>query len=776
MDYNHNQSHDNQGASLYGVEPEWLLYDGEDSLPPNRLLDALDSLNQISTTINRIGQDDSTNIEDTLHLIVEGAIKVVPETSAVVFTYDLEQDKFRHESRVSAGEDISLVLWDEPRPNGMGRRAIRDRRRVLSYEEADLDIHPVKIDAGAKVVACFPLIVADQIVGALYVYLHEKREFGQLELRMLDNFVNQAAMAIYHTHRVSSVQRDLLRKEEELARLHRAGLLISSRPRLEDTLEAIIQMALEVTSAQYGIFRLVDKTGTLLVTQAISGKYVSTPLMESLRIDEVSIMAWVAKHRRPVLISDLREEPWASMYYPLDPALEMRSELAVPLIGASGRLEGILNLESPHVGAFTEQDSHLLQSLTTQAVIAIQEARLIDALREVSELLLTQPYKQVLVHLADLACDLLNASASAIWMLDHDTLVLKAASGGYDRDKYIPLGNSLIGQAILQRKSIISHDVRTDPSFHRPDLAAAQGWTRALVVPLLAGDDQEPIGAFSVYSVEDSPGRLAESEWDKKVLTILSHYVALAAHNATRQKALREAQNQRTVAETFAALGDIAANLLHQLNNKVGTIPVRVQGIQDKCSDTLETEPYLASNLIEIEKSASDAMSAVRESLSLLHPIHLIPVTVASCIAEAIATVDFPEAIHVKMEGLDDLPPVVAGKQGLTMVFTNLIDNAVSAMGDQGKITIQGSVRGNRVNITVSDTGPGIPLELQNSIFEFNFSRQETKHAGKLGFGLWWVKTLMARLGGSVSVESDGQEGTTFILSLPRVEEVDHNE
>jgi len=68
------------------------------------------------------------------------------------------------------------------------------------------------------------------------------------------------------------------------------------------------------------------------------------------------------------------------------------------------------------------------------------------------------------------------------------------------------------------------------------------------------------------------------------------------------------------------------------------------------------------------------------------------------------------------------------------------------------------------VEISIIDNGPGIAPELHNKIFELNFSGRAGAHPGKLGFGLWWVKTLMTRLGGSVVVESDGQHGTTFIL------------
>lgn len=775
-----------------------------------RLLDALASLNQISAAINRIGPGDRDSVEATLRLIAGSAIKVVPGASAVIYTYDQAQRTFDPASRVSAGERSDPVPGDEPRPDGMGMRAIGQRRRVLSYEEGDLDIHPVKVEAGAGTVACYPLVVADQAVGILYVYVHEARRFSQLELLMLENFVNQAAMGIYHARRLASVQRDLARKEDELARLRRAGLLISSRLRLEETLEAILQMALEVTNAQYGIFRLVDKSGQNLITRAIAGEHLSRPLVETLPIKSNSVMGWVARHRQPMCIPDLRSEPWAHIYYPLDHDLEMRSELAVPLIGASGRLEGVLNLESPTVGAFNESDSHLLQALATQAVIAIQEVRLLDALQEIAERLLTQPPQQVLDRLVELACDLLNATVSAIWTMEGNELVVQAASAGHVRGERLPLHSSLAGQAIINRTSVISDDVRTDPRFYRADLALAQGWSRALVVPMLASNDisairpaypvaglhtgdtgiparaaepgtevvtefnldREPVGAFSVYGTDHDPGRFAESEWDEKVLICLAHYAALAVHNAARQEALHTAQEQRAVAETFAGVGDITANLLHQLNNKLGSIPVRIQGIQDKCQPALMNDLYLVTNLEEIERSASEAMAAVRENLYHLRPIHLVPVEVADCVKAAIAAANLPPGLQVQLKGLDELPAVVAGQRSLTLVFVNLLENATDAMKGDGTVVIRGAVRDDWVEVAVSDSGPGIAPELHDRIFEFSFSGRTSARAGKLGFGLWWVKTLMARLGGSIAVESDGCLGTTFRLRLPRVEEV----
>ena len=744
-----------------------------------RLLDALSSLNQIGAALNRLYleqrqtdvPDVQAQIQATLRLIVESAIEVLPGASGVVYAYDPVQQRLDLDSRVSAGEDEGIPASDQPRPDGIGARAIEQQRYVISYEEADLDIHPVKVQSGARAMACFPLLVLDRVVGVLYVYLHQERRFSRFELLMLGNFCNQAAMAVYQARRLAEVQSDLERKEDELSRLRHAGMVISSRPELEETLEVILRMALEVTDAHYGIFRLTDKSGKNLVTRAFAGDEMDRPLVETLPVGGNSVMGRVAKDRRPILIPDLRAAPWNTLYYPLDADLEMRSELAVPLIGASGRLEGVLNLESPNIDAFSMQDSHLLQSLATQAVIAIQEVRLLDALQEVAELLLVQPCSEVLFHLVDVACDLLNAAASAIWTRDDGELVLQAASAGFERGDRLPLAGSLTGLAVSSGGPVTTSNIRKDPRFHRPDLAQAQAWDRALVVPLISSDSHEPFGAFSVYSTTSEPGRFADSVWDEKVLTCLAHYAALAVHNAARQDALRAAQEQRAVAEMFAAVGDVAANVLHHLNNKVGTIPVRVQGIEDKCRPALLADDYMARNLHEIEKSAAEAMRTVRESLSHLRPILLAPTSIAECVRASLSAADLAPGIEVDLVDLDDLPAVLAGRQSLALVFTNLLGNAADAMEGQGKITIEGLAHGDAVEVAVVDDGPGIAPELHERIFEFNYSGRNHGRTGKLGFGLWWVKTVMVRLGGSVSVASDGQNGSTFRLWLPRVTE-----
>jgi len=732
----------------------------------SRFFDALARLNEIGSAINNISTGDDISIDETLQLIVDSATEVAPGASAMLYTYDAKHRVFDTGSRVWSGDLGAPVPGDEPRAQGLGNLAVNQRRRVLSYEEPSLQINEAKANAGAQAVGCFPLVVAEQPVGALYVYLHQDRHFDKLELLMLENFVSQAAMAIHRAQTLMDVRRNLERKEDELVRLRRADLLISSRLRLEETLEAILQNALEVTDARYGIFRLFDRESAMLVTKAWAGEDLGRPAVEALPANTTNITGWVATTRQPLVIADVQQPPWNRLYYPLDHDLDMRSELVVPLMGAGGRLEGVINLESPRVSAFTEEDSLLLQSLATQAVIAIQEVRLLDALQELSGRLLSDPPQQVFDRLVDLASDLLDAPVSALWTVDGGELVLRSAHGNQQRAQRIPLADSLTGVAVTEGRLVYVTDVRQDARFANPDLANTQRWTSALIAPLAAGGERKPVGALSVYEFDTESGRTSGSDWDKKVLTFLAHHAALAVQNADRQVALRRAQEQQAAAETFAALGDISANLLHRLNNKIGTIPVRVEGIQDKRQATLQADAYLASNLAEIERSAVEAMETLRDSLFYLRPIHLAPVDVASALSHALTSIDNPSDVHISTIGLEGLPLVIAGRQRLTLVFVNLFENAIAAMRGEGGIQVLGRPHDGWVELTISDTGPGIHPDLRERIFDFNYSGS-SRASGKLGFGLWWVRTIIARFGGVIELVQHDQPGATFLLRLP---------
>jgi signal transduction histidine kinase/putative methionine-R-sulfoxide reductase with GAF domain len=739
-----------------------------EEITPGPLLQALASLNTISKAINNLDAAASRNIEEILGLIGRSAVKVIPGSSAILYAYNELQKQFTACSSVIADEDVQYIPDLKPRENGLGGRAIQFRQPVVSYNEKDLQINPQMLHQGVKTGAAFPLIVGESIVGVLYIYLYEERLFSKMELLLLENFVNQAAMAIFHAHRSASAIQDLNRKEEENERLRRAGMLISSRLDLQETLETILQMALEVMNAHYGIFRLVDRKGEYLISAAFAGEIAVAPISEDLPIDDHSVMGWAAAHRQSLHIDDVQQAPWSDIYHPLYRELEMRSELTVPLISASGRMEGVLNLESPHVAAFSDADSHLLQAFATQATIAIQEVKLLESLKEISEGILKEPLLSVLEKVVCKVVELVNADECGVWLLQKDKFIFSAGTEGLQGLTILSEDQGMISN-LLDQPAVLHIDNADQCRKLFPQQPGSNDlWDQVLIFPLISGDGQHQrtSGYLCVfYSPEEGP-RAISSNWDEKVISILAHYAVLAMQNSDSIEALQHAQNQTTLVETFAALGDVAANLLHQLNNKFGTIPVRIQGLQDKYPELLEQEPYLEKNLMAIEESARQAMEIMQENLHLLHPIHQEPVIISTCLADTIQNLHIPDSVKVKIENLDTLPPVRAGFQVLRMVFTNLIDNAMHAMNEQGSITIRGEKLADSILVLVEDDGPGIPDEIQRKIFEFQFSQSRAQAKQRMGFGLWWVRTIMTRLGGSVEVQSDGVHGTLFTLQF----------
>lgn len=745
----------------------------------SNLIQTLATLNEIGARISRPGL--GHDLPATLKAIVEGAVEAVaagtdasdPTTraSAVIWIYDEARREFEPGSRVSAGEPEGASTADFPRPDGLGRQAIRHRRRMLSYEpdrHGGTNIHPAKLEAGARSLVCYPLIVEDETVGALYVYRCDERRFSDLELLTLENFVNLTAIAIHHGRQVGGLSRALARKVSELEKLERASQLISSRTNLGETLQEILSIGLDLTAAQYGSFELYDKKQNLLITRALAGRKKDSFSGESpLPVDERSVVGWVAKHHRSLLIEDLRDPRWQTIYHPLPVDQEMRSELAVPLIGTGGSLEGVLNIESPLPNAFSEADRQLLEPLATQAVIALQEIRLLDTILEIGELLLTAEGQELFGLIVDRACELINVPVGAIWTVgEADTLVLRQSTEGHRRGQKLSLAHSLTGQAIRLRRAIAVDDLRTHPDFEYRALAIEQGWVSAIIVPLLMPDgDRRALGSFSLYA-----NRLRDfSDWDKKLLTLLANHAAVAIHDAEQLAELKQARERQAIAETFAAVGDATANLLHQLNNKIGSIPPRVQGIEDKCEEAVTGWPYLAENLIEIEQSARQAMAIVRDSMAHLRPVKRQPVEVARCLSRAVERAGPPASVRIHRTGLKNLPRVIAGERQLEMVFFNLIDNAVTAMQQQGDLYFSGAWQGDEVIITVTDSGPGIPPEIEPHLFEFS---PQPVSAGRpqsprLGFGLWWVKTLIDRFDGRLVLSSEPGRGASFQVCLP---------
>lgn len=556
------------------------------------LITVLSALYEIGAALNRLKP--AGDLAATLHLIADKAVAAVtvsaepqgppPHASAVIWVYDVATDRFDQELRVSAGEPDTLSASDDyPRDNGLGRRALHRQSPILSYEEPDQSIHPAKQALGARFLVCYPLLAGGEAVGLLYVYRCDERPFNQSSLLMLDNFVNLAALAIRHGRQVGGLTHRLERKVKELETLHQTSHDISSQASLREMYQEILDIGLRLTAGKYGSFELYDKTENMLFIEALAGRRAEqADLFKPLAVDEQSVVGRVASRRESLLIRDLRQPEWREIYDPLPADREMRSELAVPLLGAGGNLEGVLNIESPLPGAFSEDDQHLLEAFATQAVVALQEMRLLDATQKFAEVLLKAEKDELLQLIIDQACDLINVSGGSIWTIVGSEVVLQQATPGFKRDRRASLEGSVTKQAIQQRRPVIINDIRKDDRFEGYSTIFEQEWLSAMVVPLLLPDrEAKPLGSISLYAT--APRDF--SGWDKKLLVRLANHAAIAIQNYEAVAQLKRPMNlsprEQEVLNLLIA-GLTNKEIAEALTVTINTAKKHVQGIYTK--------------------------------------------------------------------------------------------------------------------------------------------------------------------------------------------------
>ena len=224
-----------------------------------------------------------------------------------------------------------------------------------------------------------PLMAGSRLVGAIGVAdTNPERRFGPADLRLLNLFANQAAVAIENARLFEAEQR----RADQFQVISEVGRRMTSILPADELLWEIARLIRETLGYYLVGIGLIE--GGELVFKAGSGAVWETPQFKPPRIEvgQEGITGWVAYHGEPLLVPDVCQE---FRYYGLPEASEMRSELAVPL-KTKERVIGVLHAQSDQLNAFDESDVAVLQALAHQAAIAIENARLYDqAQQEISE-------------------------------------------------------------------------------------------------------------------------------------------------------------------------------------------------------------------------------------------------------------------------------------------------------------------------------------------------------------------------------------------------------
>ncbi len=326
----------------------------------------------------------------------------------------------------------------------------------------------------------------------------------------------------------------------------------------------------------------------------------------------------------------------------------------------------------------------------------------------------------------------------------------------------IPVSQTVINKVIKDKLAVVSKDALDDSRFEMADSIRVHNLNSIICVPLISGDRVIGVLHLDTSQVLDS-----FTQNDLEFTAAVANEMSIAIDNSRLQ---REAvQNER-----MAAIGLTITNIAHNIKNMLTInkgveelMNMRMQGIAD---EKLQKSWLLVRKCLE----QINNLSANMLNFTRVHPVKLDLIDINSTL---LSYRDFfQENITSKGNKLvldfdSNLTKWVMDESGLKRALLNLVVNASDAVQekDNGTITISTSVDAqNHLNIGVSDNGCGIESDRINNVFQLFFTTKGTKGTG---LGLPMVQRFVERLGGTITVESKVDEGSSFNLNIPWIEE-----
>ncbi len=318
------------------------------------------------------------NAEHILPYVARSLCEILNGTSAHIFTLDREtgeviviaeyaiSEATEEELRSTLGQTLSLADF----PTVAHSLA---QRRPLQVQADDAELAPAERQQlarrGIQAALFLPIAVGDRVQGLAQVGESlGTRRFTERECATGQTLIHQAAIAMEN----ASLFEETQQRVRELQLLHDVSLAAASGLRMEDTLQAAAEaLATELQGDVHVGLALLAPEGNELCFEA--GVGYPADLIGNLRIPlGEGITGWVAQHGRPILVSDVSKEP---RYVPIVPGI--RSELCVPL-SVGPFIMGVLNVESPQINAFTDNEQRLLSTLASNLAVFVERARLFE--------------------------------------------------------------------------------------------------------------------------------------------------------------------------------------------------------------------------------------------------------------------------------------------------------------------------------------------------------------------------------------------------------------
>jgi signal transduction histidine kinase len=285
-------------------------------------------------------------------------------------------------------------------------------------------------------------------------------------------------------------------------------------------------------------------------------------------------------------------------------------------------------------------------------------------------------------------------------------------------------------------------------------------WSRGMTRPIQKLSQATQRVATGDFNVQ------VETKSQDEIGLLANSFNQMASELEKREEALKSAQAALVQSEKMAAFGQLGAGIAHEVKNPLAGI----LGYAQLALRKVDKESPLARQLEIIEKETKRCKTIIENLMKFARQekAEFTPTDINQVVEDAVAIVDHQLTINkVKIEKrlTADLPKINGNGNQLQQVLMNLMINAQQAMAEGGQVSLMTRRVEDQVEIRVSDTGPGIPKEIQQKIFEPFFT---TKPVGKgTGLGLSVSYGIIKDHAGQIRLESEVGKGTTFILTFP---------
>ena len=343
-------------------------------------------------------------------------------------------------------------------------------------------------------------------------------------------------------------------------------------------------------------------------------------------------------------------------------------------------------------------------------------------------------------------------------------VVLEAVAGSVPN---VSLGAIITSPA--GRRVVRLSDDAGEPS-HQGRLFASLAHERVVRIP--DGSDSTLHVASNDPALEDEAS--AAVQLLQRAAFVVRNGLASARAHALGDRMYHEAHTREALliqAEKLATLGQLAAGMVHELNNPLTSILAYNDFLHKHAMNRVPQDPDELERLRRIAESAHRMLRFTRDLVQYARPIDVRgPVVVSNVIEQALSFCEHlldEMKVEVDRRLGDGVLPVRGAAEQLAQVFVNLITNACHAMPKGGKLVIVTEVASDEscVRVYVEDCGHGIEAKVISQVFEPFFT---TKHDGRgSGLGLSIVKSIVEQHEGTIEVESEIGRGTRFLVTLP---------